>query len=349
MADTIIPDPCTEVLCQDQASRDAQNILLEYVKQIACNTTTSAGNSDYELLCSPDDGRPVVGIFTAGSPTQFFEIDGVTPYVGGTPTRCSGLDIEETTTCLQITVAGAYGAIGDRIKLIRWFDTSTNPPTEIAQVFINETTGAVVTGVNNTNSQPCGDLEYLKEEVELCAVVDNIPLYTAGDRILTQYVVEISSPLSPVLVAYKNLTDGSYPVPFYLQVNGVDLIGTPPLSTDFSSCSVVSSPEAPVIDAVPFLNASEISTAVTLHTFNVPVKSVSVWNGGLDYVLADFVTVTGTVGGNRQMIIPPGGSAQVGLDKDIPELIVEVELSTLGIVPGVTCPVIVNAAHPGRV
>jgi hypothetical protein len=70
---------------------------------------------------------------------------------GSTP----GVDVEEVSFCHTITVAGAYGAIGDQIKEVRWFDTSTNPPTQTAQVFINENTGNIVTGVDATNSVPC--------------------------------------------------------------------------------------------------------------------------------------------------------------------------------------------------
>jgi hypothetical protein len=269
-------------------------------------------------------------------------------------------DVEEVNFCHTITIAGPYGAVGDRIREIRWFDTTTNPPTQTSQVFINENTGATVLGVDVTNSIPCAveDDEYLTENEHFCAVADSPPnypnpgdpigtAYQIGDRITASYVVLATNILTPVVISYKNLSNGTYPLPFYLQNNGVDIIGSFPNPTDFGDCAaVVNPPQTPVIDGATFLSGSEITGAITTHIFNVPLKGVSVWNGGGDFIIAEFTTVPATTGGNRQMIIPPGGTAQVQIAVSTPELITQVELSTLN---GGVCPAIVNAVHPGGV
>ncbi len=387
---------------------------------LTSNTTPVVPEVDAVLLCSPTDGRPV--IVRVAEPTgaaTYYEADGVTPYVGPTPIACGGLDIEQVDLCHIIIVPGAYGAIGDRIKEIRWFDTSVIPPTQVAQVFINENTGLVVTGITPANSEPCGtdavrfvergcvqtpsaanppfpagacnsyrqieliktlntdgtvqtvdafeldgtpvvllpgetislgncpESQYVTEIQDFCALVDSVPpgAYSIGDRINTQTLVDVSRCfLNPILVAVKNLSNGSFPAPFYLQVNGVDVIGTPPNFADFGDCGTAS--EDPVIDAAPFLGVNAITSVPTIHVFNVPLKGVSVWNGGADFILVEFTTVPATTGGNRQMIVPPGGTAQVQLSTGTEELITQIELSTLN---GGTCPALVNAIHPGGV
>lgn len=139
---------------------------------ITCASTVAAAQtSDPEILCAPSDGRPVIAfISTIGGATTFFEVNGTTPYVGATPIRCAGAitDIEQVTSCRQITIAGIYGAIGDTVTEIRWFDTSTITPTQIAQVFINQNSQTVVAGITSANSQPCVEENKTIEIVCLC-------------------------------------------------------------------------------------------------------------------------------------------------------------------------------------
>lgn len=115
---------------------------------------------DYEILCSPDDGRPVIALYHVGESTDFFEVDGTTPYIGGTPTRCPGYaPLEQSETCMKVTTAGAWGSVGDQINAIRFFDVSTNPPTLANVIYINESTDTVLVGFDPANARPCKEFE----------------------------------------------------------------------------------------------------------------------------------------------------------------------------------------------
>lgn len=67
----------------------------------------------------------------------------------------SGAGLQSITTCRVVTTGGAYGSVGDQISDIRYYNMLTTPPTLVSQTFINQTTMAVVTGVNDSNTDPC--------------------------------------------------------------------------------------------------------------------------------------------------------------------------------------------------
>lgn len=94
MAPTDINQIC-EDNCQDLAPRDAQNVLLGLLCQIRNSV------SDANILCAPDDGRPVIAVIVEGEETTFLEIDGITPYEGDTPVRCTseGSQVVEYPIC----------------------------------------------------------------------------------------------------------------------------------------------------------------------------------------------------------------------------------------------------------
>ena len=79
------------------------------------------------------------------------------------------------------------------------------------------------------------DVEYVTETVCLRAVVTTAN-YTIGDQIQATWVVNVDNIFSPHIAVYKNVSNGSYPVPFWLNLDGVDIIGTQPNSTDFVGC-----------------------------------------------------------------------------------------------------------------
>lgn len=62
---------------------------------------------------------------------------------------------EAISSCLEVTVAGAWGSIGDRITETRFYDISTTPPTLISTLYYNENTQAAVTGITSANTDPC--------------------------------------------------------------------------------------------------------------------------------------------------------------------------------------------------
>lgn len=102
----------------------------------------------------------------------------------------------------------------------------------IAQVLIN-TNGTVVNPYVG-GWEPC-DTEYLTETVCLRAVVSTAN-YTIGDQIQATWVVPADSITTPHLAVYKNLSNGTYPMPFWLQLNGTDIIGSAPNFADFVGC-----------------------------------------------------------------------------------------------------------------
>lgn len=63
--------------------------------------------------------------------------------------------LQAVTSCLEVTVAGAWGSIGDRIIETRWYDVNPTPPTLVSTLYFNETTRAAVTGVTSGNTAPC--------------------------------------------------------------------------------------------------------------------------------------------------------------------------------------------------
>jgi hypothetical protein len=142
-----------------------------------------------------------------------------------------------------------------------WQDDTLNDGTvivEFTKVFIKDLVTDTVTVQRHSNvdgsaytvlgtESPCPDDEYVTEQVEFCAVADSPadypnlgdPVGTAyqiGDRIVAEFAVNVHDATNPTIGAYKNLSNGTYPQPFYYAVNGTDLIGTFPDPADFGDC-----------------------------------------------------------------------------------------------------------------
>lgn len=65
-----------------------------------------------------------------------------------------------SNVCLEVTTAGAWGAVGDLIQLVSWVDKAQFPPSSIVTSYINLSTGSLVTGVvvsptSGFNVAPC--------------------------------------------------------------------------------------------------------------------------------------------------------------------------------------------------
>lgn len=85
-------------------------------------------------------------------------LDGETPYTAvGAVGVCGGstTDLEAVDFCLRANTAGAGYAVGDQIKLTRWFNTATN--TQVSEVAFNMTAGgsAVATPLTAANFDEC--------------------------------------------------------------------------------------------------------------------------------------------------------------------------------------------------
>lgn len=97
-----------------------------------------------------------------------------------------------------------------------------------------------------TNTLPTGtirlgecnrtDDEFLQESVILCAIVDNAPLYSIGDKVQFQSASNVNNITAPIVSVAKNLSNQTYPNPFYFQLNGVDVVGTVPNPAHFGDC-----------------------------------------------------------------------------------------------------------------
>jgi hypothetical protein len=154
-------DPCVPCACGDAGQFGMDRITYQMaVLRILCEISAGGGGgggggSSFDILCDPATGDPIIVVRdgTTGV-TSFFELDGTTPFVG-TPVVCQTTDTENVVSCLRVTVAGAWGSLGDIISDVRWYDTSTTPPTLTSQVYINQVTQAVVAGVLPANTEPC--------------------------------------------------------------------------------------------------------------------------------------------------------------------------------------------------
>lgn len=73
-------------------------------------------------------------------------LDGQTAYVPvGVVTDCASTDLEAVDFCLRANTAGAGYAVGEQIKLTRWFNPVTN--TQVSEVAFNMTQGGSVVAV----------------------------------------------------------------------------------------------------------------------------------------------------------------------------------------------------------
>lgn len=80
------------------------------------------------------------------------------PCICTVATTASGLpirDMENTVECLEVSVAGAYGNVGDKIKHTRWYNTESGTPVFVSDEYINQETFTIVTGVTGANTIPC--------------------------------------------------------------------------------------------------------------------------------------------------------------------------------------------------
>ena len=78
--------------------------------------------------------------------------------------------------------------------------------------------------------------QYVTSTTTYCALIDGVG-YSAGDTITVTYIVDPTAIPGPAHVTrYLNISTGPG-APFYLNVDGVDLIGVEPNQTDFGQCS----------------------------------------------------------------------------------------------------------------
>lgn len=143
----------------------------------------------------------------------------------------------------ELLVLCDTSGLGVVTRFLRKITTSATGVVTNTDTLLDGITPYVVTGTVGT----CLDEEFYSDITNLCAIADspvdypNVgdPIGTAyqiGDKILIQYLIEAHNPLNPVISAYKNLSNGSFPQPFWLNLNGTDVLGSFPNPADFSAC-----------------------------------------------------------------------------------------------------------------
>ncbi len=143
----------------------------------------------------------------------------------------------------ELLVLCDTSVLGAVTKFLRKVTTSSTGTVTIQDTLLDGTTPYVPSGTVGK----CIDEEFYNDQTNLCAIADSPAdypnlgdpagtAYQIGDKIQIQFLVEVHNVMNPVLSSYKNLSNGSFPSPFYLSINGVDLLGSFPNPADFSSC-----------------------------------------------------------------------------------------------------------------
>lgn len=87
-------------------------------------------------------------------------------------------------------------------------------------------------------------------DAECLTAIANGAGYSIGDEISFYAAADPTNVTgTPYFLAYRNKSDGTFPIPFYLQSAGVDIIGAQPPLTDFGPCDLPCDP-APVFTVV---------------------------------------------------------------------------------------------------
>lgn len=162
------------------------------------------------------------------TPAPFF------PPAGGTPAD-PGLDVELVGLGCVLDVDG--NSLGP-VFYEPTFDAETGAYTGSILVHIPNSTGVPVSPyVGPWGPCPSGAAtQYVTSTTTYCALIDGVG-YSAGDTITVTYIVDPTAIPGPAHVTrYLNISTGPG-APFYLNVDGVDLIGVEPNQTDFGQCS----------------------------------------------------------------------------------------------------------------
>ena len=157
--------------------------VFDFISDVTDEDLDGLQDFEFQILCDPATGQRVCLSKTrdpeTGVVTTAATIVGTTdPYVGDVQTLVDcNRDIEETQGCREVTVAGAWGSVGDKIDHVRWFDTAASPPSLYAEVFYNRNTLSTVVGIDGTNSVPCDKQEVISWTKDLCLLDGPLPTF----------------------------------------------------------------------------------------------------------------------------------------------------------------------------
>jgi hypothetical protein len=153
------------------------------------------------------------------------------------------INYKSTASDAEVLKLCDVSALGVVTEFLRKISYNSDGSTTVTNTTLDGVTPYVITGTVKV----C-DKELLQDTNTLCALVDSPAdypnvgdpvgtAYSAGDKIVFQYAVNSENVFTPILTAVKNLSNGTYPLPFYMENNGVVVIGTtPPNPADFSAC-----------------------------------------------------------------------------------------------------------------
>lgn len=94
--------------------------------------------------------------------------------------QLTGAVMSPVTSCLEVTVSGAQGEVGDRIEQIQWFRIDSLTPELYATSYFNLNLQRFVTGVSTENTSQCSDGGGGVQQVEITGqpihtIVENFP------------------------------------------------------------------------------------------------------------------------------------------------------------------------------
>lgn len=156
---------------------------------------------------------------------------------GSIDIRDGGSDVE----LLQLCDNNGAGVVN---PFLRKITIAADGSSTVVDTLLDGVTPYVVVGTVGK----C-DKEYVQDSQQRCAIVaspvdyPNVgdpagTAYNIGDKVIFQFVTDVDNIFNHKLVAIKNLSNNTYPVPFYLEVNGVVVFGTTqPNPADFGDCT----------------------------------------------------------------------------------------------------------------
>jgi len=205
----------------------------------------------------------------------------------------TGPDVEQKTLC--DIVPGL-----DRITFIRHYvyDLDGN----VANTYDTEQDGITPYVIQGT-LQDCYPVD-TQLEVECWTAIDNGLGYVINDRVRLFSVQSVNAGFAPIYRFGVNMSNGTYPNPFYLEINGGIVLGVLPDIGDFvPGCGPDRITELPVVDG-GIVNVPNNTTVN--YTFTLPVRSVSVSNLSPNILEVTINSAPPSLGNQLQYVTPQG-------------------------------------------
>lgn len=151
--------------------------------------------------------------------------------------------LEIETKCFQSNIDSNIKARG-----IFFLKLEDGEVVSSSATYINSQTNAIIdpfVSADWTEIECVENVDYVVRQFEYCAVANGAGVYTGaystGDKISVSFILNPDDPLGTIKQeSWHNLSNGSFPIPFYLTVDGTQIIpAAPPAappSADFGDC-----------------------------------------------------------------------------------------------------------------